>query len=96
MADFVGLLVEMGFDKEKSTKALEMTGNKGVEAAMEWQVEKCLLKLRIKIFCIYFNRMLQNPDVAGTSTSDGNNEGVVGTDADAPATEVPKSYKCEE
>ncbi|XP_021946523.1 UBX domain-containing protein 1 isoform X2 [Folsomia candida] len=36
MADFVSLLVDMGFDPEKSKMAVEKTGNQGVEPAMEW------------------------------------------------------------
>jgi len=36
MADFVELLVGMGFEPEKAKKAVEVTGNKGVEPAMEW------------------------------------------------------------
>lgn len=35
-SDFVSMLIEMGFSKEKAEKGLSMTGHKGVEAAMEW------------------------------------------------------------
>ncbi|ODM93168.1 UBX domain-containing protein 1-A [Orchesella cincta] len=36
MADFVESLVEMGFPRDKASKAVEVTGNRGVEPAMEW------------------------------------------------------------
>ncbi|CAG7724008.1 unnamed protein product [Allacma fusca] len=36
MADFVSMLVEMGFEKEKAELAVSATGNAGVEPAMEW------------------------------------------------------------
>ncbi|KAJ1519707.1 hypothetical protein ONE63_004968 [Megalurothrips usitatus] len=32
----VSLLIDMGFSREKAEKALQVTGNKGVEPAMEW------------------------------------------------------------
>jgi len=32
------ILMEMGFPQTKAEKALSMTGNKGVEAAMEWLI----------------------------------------------------------
>lgn len=32
----IALLIDMGFNREKAEKALQMTGNKGVEQAMEW------------------------------------------------------------
>lgn len=32
----VNLLVDMGFSKDRAEKALQLTGNKGVEPAMEW------------------------------------------------------------
>jgi len=36
MADFVESLVEMGFPRDRAEKAVQVTGNKGVEPAMEW------------------------------------------------------------
>ncbi|XP_050431351.1 UBX domain-containing protein 1-like [Adelges cooleyi] len=34
--DTIQMLVDMGFEKEKVEKSVSMTGNQGVEAAMEW------------------------------------------------------------
>lgn len=84
--DFVAMLMEMGFSKEKAEKGLSMTGNVGVEAAMEWIFNHA------DEFEPGSSKSTSEPPAASTSDS-----APPPTDKDADAeAEVAKSIKCED
>ncbi|VVC41569.1 Ubiquitin-related domain,Zinc finger C2H2-type,UBX domain,Ubiquitin-associated domain,UBA-like [Cinara cedri] len=86
-------LVDMGFQREKVEKSVLMTGNQGVEQAMEWLV------LIYTFISTYFIRLLAHHDEMEPSTSQGGSSvfnTLPETNISSVSPVVAKSYKCED
>ncbi|CAL8080725.1 unnamed protein product [Orchesella dallaii] len=88
MADFVQSLVEMGFAKDKAEKAVEVTGNRGVEPAMEWILQNMDTDQPGTS-----KATSETPSDTGVSNDSKMDEGA-GENADSEAS--VRSYKCED
>ncbi|XP_062546463.1 UBX domain-containing protein 1 [Armigeres subalbatus] len=82
-------LVDMGFPKEKAERALQVTNNKGVEAAMEWLLAHA--DEDIPSSSGSSSSTQQQPEVEGPTSEDATPS--TATDEAAP---VAKSLKCDE
>uniref|UniRef100_A0A0A9XYU0 UBX domain-containing protein 1 n=1 Tax=Lygus hesperus TaxID=30085 RepID=A0A0A9XYU0_LYGHE len=86
MSDFASTLMDMGFPKDKVERALEVTGNLGVEPAMEW------------LLAHGDDLNASSSGSAGRSLTDppATPAEEAGSSASAETTETAKSLKCEE
>ncbi|XP_022189678.1 UBX domain-containing protein 1 [Nilaparvata lugens] len=82
----VQMLIEMGFTKDKAEKALSVTGNQGVEPAMEW-----LLAHGDEISA---NNTTESGDQSSSNAQLGNTSSA--PEIESAAEQVAKSLKCNE
>ncbi|XP_055546267.1 UBX domain-containing protein 1 [Wyeomyia smithii] len=84
-------LVDMGFPKDKAERALQVTGNKGVEAAMEWLLAHA--DEDIPSSSGSSDAAVSQPTAEQTSSAPTGETEVATSDASSP---VAKSLKCDE
>ncbi|KAF6211209.1 hypothetical protein GE061_014324 [Apolygus lucorum] len=88
MSEFASTLMDMGFSKDKVERALEVTGNQGVEPAMEW------------LLAHGDDLNASSSGSAGRSLTEASSTpaeaGSSASDKTAETSETAKSIKCEE
>lgn len=92
---FVEMLIEMGFSKEKAEKALSVTGNQGVEPAMEWLLAHAESMDEAETNSTAAGDQNQIEDAATTPTTEPNSDSTSSPTAES-SDKTPKSLKCDE
>ncbi|CAB0006230.1 unnamed protein product [Nesidiocoris tenuis] len=95
MSSFASTLMDMGFSKDKVERALEVTGNQGVEPAMEWLLAHGDELNAGSSGMSTGRKLTEDSTPAENSSSTGVPEGELAASSSEPAAEA-KSLKCDE
>ncbi|XP_075224027.1 UBX domain-containing protein 1-like [Lycorma delicatula] len=93
---FVEMLIEMGFSKSKAEKALSVTGNQGVEPAMEWLLAHAESLDDSETSYTAAGDQNKVKDSTTETSSDGAPSASSTSTTAANDQQTPKSLKCEE